>query len=53
MTCMRTIERTRRFKCGYKGECRGRHHADLDERREGLESLPNSISTAPSRNMLR
>ena len=29
---MRTIERTRRFKRDYRGESRGRHRTDLDER---------------------
>ncbi|MYA30503.1 MAG: type II toxin-antitoxin system YafQ family toxin [Gammaproteobacteria bacterium] len=29
---MRAIERTRRFKCDYKRESRGRHRADLDKR---------------------
>ena len=41
-TCMRTIERTHRFKRDYRRESRGHHGADLDER---LAAIVQALAT--------
>lgn len=48
-TCMRAIERTRRFKRDYKRESRGRHRGDLDERLAALVKALASDTPLESR----